>query len=72
MRRILKMQWADINGTMGQEVDPNDLEMSEGALTGRGKRYGDVIESYLLSWPDEYDWTLDEFCSRPARYWPRR
>lgn len=62
MRRILKIQWAHINGVLQQREGAKVLNVSRRAPTGCGHKYGDVIESYLRSWPDEHDWTLEEFC----------
>ena len=65
MRRVLKIQWADINGMLPQLEGPKVLNMSRRTPGRCGHTYGDLIESYLLSWPDEHDWALEEFCSPP-------
>ena len=65
MRRILKIEWANIKGMLRQKEGAKVVNMSRRAANACGHKYGDVVESYLLSWPDEHDWTLEEFCGPP-------
>ena len=65
IRRILKTQWAKIKGMMQEKEGEKVVNMGRRAPNTCGHTYGDVIESYLLSWPDEQDWTFEEFCGPP-------
>ena len=64
MRRTLKLEWAKLDGVMDEKGTGRSLDMNARIRTRchHDHTLGFEIEAYLMSWPDEHDWTLLEFC----------